>query len=127
MCFVCVSILFYSILGCVLPLQEVALRQSLSSLSVLRRVFHLSLSFAILVHATSCCPTMSSLQRRLGLPTDLTPSVCHSVLLIVDLFMCLCIYFMIDLRIVLHECVMIMCAAPIFLQLSLQEHEKVGY
>ena len=28
---------------------------------------------------------MSSLQRRFGLPTDLTPSVCHSVLLIVHL------------------------------------------
>ena len=27
----------------------------------------------------------SSLQRRFGLPTDLTPSVCHSVLLIVHL------------------------------------------
>ena len=28
---------------------------------------------------------MSSLQRRFGLPTDLTPSICHSVLLIVHL------------------------------------------
>ena len=28
---------------------------------------------------------MSSLQQRFGLPTDLTPSVCHSVLLIVHL------------------------------------------
>ena len=28
---------------------------------------------------------MSSLQRRFGLPTDLTPSVCHSVLLLVHL------------------------------------------
>ena len=28
---------------------------------------------------------MSSLQRRFGLPADLTPSVCHSVLLIVHL------------------------------------------
>ena len=46
-------------------------------------VFHFSLSFAILVHTTPCCLTMSSLQPRFGLPTDLTPSVCHSVLLIV--------------------------------------------
>ena len=49
------------------------------------RVFHRFLSFAILVHTPPCCPTMSSLQRRFGLPTDLTPSVCHSVLLIVHL------------------------------------------
>ena len=28
---------------------------------------------------------MSSLQQRFGLPTDLTPSICHSVLLIVHL------------------------------------------
>ena len=48
-------------------------------------VFHLSLSFAILIHAAPYCPTMSSLQRRFGLPTDLTPSVCHSVLPIVHL------------------------------------------
>ena len=67
----CYCILFYSILGCVVPLQELALRQSLPS---------------ILVHTAPCCPTMSSLQRRFGLPTDLTPSVCHSVLLIVHLF-----------------------------------------
>ena len=33
----------------------------------------------------ACFPTMSSLQRRFGLPADLTPSVCHSVLLIVHL------------------------------------------
>ena len=48
-------------------------------------VFHLSLSFAILIHTAPCCPTMSSLQRRFGLLADLTPSVCHSVLLIVHL------------------------------------------
>ena len=30
-------------------------------------------------------PTMSSLQRRSGLPTDLTPFICHSVLLMVRL------------------------------------------
>ena len=49
------------------------------------RVLHLSLSFAVLVHTAPCCPTMSSLQRRFGLPTDLTPFICHSVLLIVHL------------------------------------------
>ena len=49
------------------------------------RVLHLSLSFAIPVHTNPCCPTMSSLQRHSGLPTDLTPSVCHSVLLTVHL------------------------------------------
>ena len=43
------------------------------------------LSFAILVHTAPCCPTMSSLQRRFDLLTDLTPSVCHCVLLIVHL------------------------------------------
>ena len=45
-------------------------------------VFHFSLSLAILVHTTPCCHT-SSLQWCFGLPTDLTPSVCYSVLLIV--------------------------------------------
>ena len=49
------------------------------------RVLHLSLSFAILVHTAPCCPTMSSLQQCFGLLTDLTPSICHSVLLIVHL------------------------------------------
>ena len=62
----------YSILGCVLPLQEVALHQSPPS-------------FSILVHTAPCCPTMSSLQRCFGLSTDLTPFICHSVLLIVHL------------------------------------------
>ena len=62
------AILFYSILGCVLPLQEVALRQSPT----------FSLSFVILVHTALCCPTMSSLQRRFGLPADFTPYICHS-------------------------------------------------
>ena len=52
-------ILFYSILGCVLPLQEVALRQSPPSFSVL----------CYPCHTAPCCPTMSSLQRRFGLPT----------------------------------------------------------
>ena len=65
------SILLYSILGCILPLQEL--------------VLHLSLIFAIPVHTAPCCPTMSSLQRRVGLPTDLTPFIYHSVLLIVPL------------------------------------------
>ena len=37
----------------------------------------LSLSFAVLVHTAPCCPTMSSLQRRFGLPADLTPFICH--------------------------------------------------
>ena len=67
--------LFYSILGWVRPLQEVALRQSPPSFSV--RCF--------LVHTGLCCPTMPSLQRRFGLPTDLAPFICHSVLLIVHL------------------------------------------
>ena len=69
------SILLYSILGCVLPLQEAALCQSPPSFSVL------------------CypCPYRSLLPHSVispttfGLPTDLTPSVCHSVLLIVHL------------------------------------------
>ena len=38
------SVLFYSILGCVRPLQDEAP--------------HLPLSFAILVHAAPCCPTI---------------------------------------------------------------------
>ena len=67
--------LFYSILGCVLPLQEVALHQSLPSFSVL------------------CYPHpyRSLLPHNVISPTtfwssaDLTPSVCHSVLLIVHL------------------------------------------
>ena len=42
-------------------------------------------SFAILIHTAPCCPTMSSLQRRFGLLTDLTSSVWHSVLLLVHL------------------------------------------
>ena len=49
------------------------------------RVIQLSLSFAVLVHTTPCCPTMSPLQRRYGLPADLTPFIFHSVLLIVHL------------------------------------------
>ena len=49
------------------------------------RVLHLSLCFAILVHIAPCCPTMSSLQRRFGLSTDLKPSICHSLFLIVHL------------------------------------------
>ena len=47
-------------------------------------VLQLSLSFAFLVNATPCCPTMSSLQC-FGLTTDLTPFICHSVLLIAHL------------------------------------------
>ena len=49
------------------------------------RVLRLSLSFGILVHTAPCCPTMSSLQRRFGLPTDLKPFICDSLLLIVHL------------------------------------------
>ena len=64
--------LFCSILGCVLPLQEVAFRQS---------PLQLSLSFVILVYTAPCCPTMSCLQRRFGPPTDITPFIYHSVLL----------------------------------------------
>ena len=64
------SYLIYSVLVRVLPLQEVASA----------RVLHLSLSFGILVQTAPCCPTMSSLQSGFGLPTDLTPFICHSVL-----------------------------------------------
>ena len=49
------------------------------------RVLKLFPSFAIFVHTAPCCPTMSSLQRRFGLPIDLAPFICHSVLLIVHL------------------------------------------
>ena len=49
------------------------------------RVLRLSLSFAVLVHTAPCCPTMSSPQRRFGLPTDLTPFICHSLILIIHL------------------------------------------
>ena len=45
-------------------------------------VLHLSLSFAVLVHTAPCCPTMSSLQRCFGLPTDHMPFIYHSVLLV---------------------------------------------
>ena len=48
-------------------------------------VLQLSLSLAILVHTAPCCPTMSSLQRRSDLPTDLTPFICHSAFLMVHL------------------------------------------
>ena len=69
------TILFYSVLGCILPLQEVTLRQSPPTY----------LSFAIFVHITPCCPTISSLQRRFGLQTGLKPFICHSVLVTVHL------------------------------------------
>ena len=55
-------LLFCSILGCVLPLQEVALRQSPPSFYVL----------AILVHTAPRCPTMSSLRLNLH-PLSATP------------------------------------------------------
>ena len=41
-------------------------------------VLQLSLSFAILVYTAPCCPTMSSLQWRFSLPTDLTPCASNS-------------------------------------------------
>ena len=61
--------LFYSILGCVLPLQDVALRKSPPTVSVL-------------CYPCPNRPTMPSLQRRFGFPTSL---ICRSVLLIVNL------------------------------------------
>ena len=67
-------LLFCSILGFVFPQQDVALRQSPPICC---------LSFTILAGTTPCCPRMSSLQPRLGLPTDPTPFTCHSVLLMV--------------------------------------------
>ena len=66
------TILFYSVLGCVLPLHEVGSLRSPPSFSVLCYL----------------CPRRSllpSLQRRFGLPTDFTPFICLSVLLIVCL------------------------------------------
>ena len=36
-----------------------------------------------IVHTAPCCPTTSSLQQRFGLSTDLTPLICHSVLLMI--------------------------------------------
>ena len=48
-------------------------------------VLSVSLSFAILVHTAPCCPTMSSLQPRFGLPTYLISIICHSVLLMIHL------------------------------------------
>ena len=45
----------------------------------------LQLSLAVLVHTAPCCPTMSSLQECFGLPADLTPFICHSLLLVVHL------------------------------------------
>ena len=67
--------LFYSILGCVLPLLE----------EHSARVLQLSLSFAILFHIAPCCPTISSLQQLFCLPADLMPFICHSMLLTVHL------------------------------------------
>ena len=51
---------FYSILGCVLPLQEVALHQSSN--------------FSVLVYTAPYCPLVSSLQWCFSLQTYLTPS-----------------------------------------------------
>ena len=63
---------FYSALYCVLPLQEVALHQSLS------------LSFAILFHATPCCSS-SHLSNDVLVVRLILPSVCQFVLLTVHL------------------------------------------
>ena len=51
-----------SVLSCVLPWQEAVFRQSPQTLSS-----------TVLVHDAPCCPMMSFLQRRFGLPTHLTP------------------------------------------------------
>ena len=69
------SILFYSVQGCVLSLQEVALHQSPPSFSVVcyRCPYH-----SLLLHNVSSPTTFC-------LPTDLTPVICHFVLLIVHL------------------------------------------
>ena len=69
------KILFYFILGCVLPLQDVALHQSPLTCSVL----------CCSCPICSLLPLMSSLQQRVGLPIVLAPFICHSVLLIVHL------------------------------------------
>ena len=70
-----ISILFCSVLGCVLPLQEVALLQN-------------PLTFSVLCYP---CPNRSMLPHNVISPTtlwsstDLTRSICHSVLVIVHL------------------------------------------
>ena len=76
----CISVLIYSVVGCVLPLQEAGFGQ----------VLQLSLPFAILVYTIPRCPTVSSLQRRFGLHTDLIPFICHSVLLMIHLLSFIC-------------------------------------
>ena len=58
------SVLFYSILGCVLPLQEVALCQSPPSFSVL--CYPCTCSSLLPHYVISPC---------FGLPTDFTPSI----------------------------------------------------
>ena len=67
-----ISILFYS---------RLCLSTVGSSPPLESSIFHCP--FTILVHSALCCPTMLSLQRYFGLPTDLKPFVCHSVILIV--------------------------------------------
>ena len=76
------AILFYSLLFYSSLFQAVSFhwRKKPSA-----KVLQLSLSFAILVHTAPCYPTTSSLRWRFGLPTDLTPFICHSVLLMVHL------------------------------------------
>ena len=65
-------IVFYYILGCIIPLQEVALCQSPPT-------------FSVLCPLCSLLPHNVSLQWCFGLPTHLTLFVCHSVLLMVQL------------------------------------------
>ena len=67
--FILFIFLFSFILGCGLPLQDVALRQSPPTF----------LSFAILVYSVPRCLTMSSLRRRFGLATHLIPFIYHSI------------------------------------------------
>ena len=71
----CYILLCYSILRCILKLQDIAFGQSPPA----------SLSFAVLVHAAPCCPKTSSLQRLFGLSTDLTSFIYYFVLLVVQL------------------------------------------
>ena len=68
---------FYSILGCVLQLQEVALHQSPPTCSVLCYPWPYC----------SLLPHNVISSRHFGLPISLTPFFCHSVLLMVHLFL----------------------------------------
>ena len=71
------SVLFYSILGCVLSLQEVALHQSPLSVLCYPCPYRSLLPhnvISVLVHTAPCCPTMSSLS--LSIPLPVAPQ-CH--------------------------------------------------